>query len=261
MKDEIKKLYESGLSIRKIEEFCNVKRSRINSILNELGVKMKTKGNSYKIRKYSLNETYFNKIDNEEKAYWLGFIIADGHISDDGLIITLAEKDINQLKKILLVLESDSPIKFNKKTKSVTVSLYSKLMVIDFRNLGLLKDKTNNVMFPIIEDSLQKHLIRGIIDGDGSIAISKRKNLLNKKEFSLTICGTKDIIEKSSMVICNDLKIIQRKLYMRNDNFGTVEWSGNKMCLEILEYLYSDSKIFLDRKYDRYIELKKQQSW
>ena len=30
--------------------------------------------------KHNLNKDYFKNIDNEEKAYWLGFIAADGCI-------------------------------------------------------------------------------------------------------------------------------------------------------------------------------------
>ena len=36
---------------------------------------------SYAVRKYTVNEKYFEVIDTPEKAYWLGFIMADGSIS------------------------------------------------------------------------------------------------------------------------------------------------------------------------------------
>ena len=33
------------------------------------------------MQKYSLNDDYFSVIDNEHKAYWLGFLYADGSLS------------------------------------------------------------------------------------------------------------------------------------------------------------------------------------
>lgn len=35
-----------------------------------------------KVRKYSVNEIFFEVINTEEKAYWLGFIFADGCVLD-----------------------------------------------------------------------------------------------------------------------------------------------------------------------------------
>jgi hypothetical protein len=31
-------------------------------------------------QKYKINEDFFQEIDTEEKAYWLGFLYADGYI-------------------------------------------------------------------------------------------------------------------------------------------------------------------------------------
>src|SRR5699024_8086137 len=53
-----------------------------------------------KARKYNLNEKYFNKIDNPEKAYWLGFFAADGYIGSDGSTFgfKISVKDTDHLK-------------------------------------------------------------------------------------------------------------------------------------------------------------------
>lgn len=56
---------------------------------------MRAAGNE---RSYALQEDYFDKIDTQEKAYWLGFIAADGCIGEQRgkpsvLVVGLAEKD------------------------------------------------------------------------------------------------------------------------------------------------------------------------
>lgn len=60
--------------------------------------------------KYSLNENFFQEINTEEKAYWLGFLMADGCILDQPqrskrLTVALKEKDINILHKLNKSLE------------------------------------------------------------------------------------------------------------------------------------------------------------
>lgn len=52
-----------------------------------------------KLRKYSLNESYFEKIDSEEKAYFLGFLFSDGSVSKYSLNLSLAEVDKEILEK------------------------------------------------------------------------------------------------------------------------------------------------------------------
>ena len=60
--------------------------------------------------KYTYNENYFKIIDSEEKAYWLGFLYADGCITrfyrneklkSMSLELTLQSNDIEHLKKFL----------------------------------------------------------------------------------------------------------------------------------------------------------------
>lgn len=56
-------------------------------------------------RKHTLNEKYFDKIDTEHKAYWLGFLWADGSISKtatrcaDYNRLTLAQKSDKKYKR------------------------------------------------------------------------------------------------------------------------------------------------------------------
>ena len=52
------------------------------------------------------NRHIFDNIDNEEKAYWLGFIVADGYLNLDKhmLRIKLGNKDKQHLKNQELLL-------------------------------------------------------------------------------------------------------------------------------------------------------------
>lgn len=249
--------YKSGESIRSIEKNCRVKRTRIGNILKTNDIPRKSTGNSYKLRKYIFNESYFKVIDSEEKAYWLGFILADGHVSDDGVIIALSEKDKSHLSKFLNCVNSNSPIKERKSTNSVVVNIYSKEMVGDLRNLGIMKNKSYNATFPEISEELEIPLIRGIFDGDGSISITKntyRKGI--NPNFAVSICGTPDIVFNVSEIINDHLWKSRIKSRNLTDTFQIYSWGGNVQSLRVLNLLYKNSTIHLDRKYQRYIHLK-----
>ena len=64
--------------------------------LKERGVEIINRQNTTKF-----NENVFDVIDSEEKAYWLGFIFADGYISsrDYGFEISLSIIDVEHLIK------------------------------------------------------------------------------------------------------------------------------------------------------------------
>ena len=68
------------MSLREIERVYNINRHYLSKKLEEIGVKT-TKGNHY--RKYFHDFDYFEIIDNHEKAYFLGLLMADGYITDN----------------------------------------------------------------------------------------------------------------------------------------------------------------------------------
>ena len=55
------------------------------------------------------NRHIFDEINSPEKAYWLGFIVADGYLNDDKnmLRIKLGNKDKSHLEKFIKFLEGD----------------------------------------------------------------------------------------------------------------------------------------------------------
>lgn len=70
--EQILELNNSGKNIKEIAEIVDIPAKRLAEMIKEFGLEIK-KGSSSKV-----NETFFDKIDSEEKAYLLGFFIADG---------------------------------------------------------------------------------------------------------------------------------------------------------------------------------------
>ena len=73
-KNEIVNLFLSGKTITDIYNEHGISAIFTKKILLERGYELPTKF------KYKLNHKIFNIIDNNDKAYWLGFLFADGHV-------------------------------------------------------------------------------------------------------------------------------------------------------------------------------------
>lgn len=142
-KDIVKELYlNSNLSLTKIAEQLGVSRQTVTNFVKKEGwyqPAIKTRA----VRTYAFDESFFEEINSEDKAYWLGFIAADGGIRQDGLRLTieLAVKDKEHLEKFNCSIHSQNPIKeYQREYPSATVVINSKKFVLIQQNM---------VLFPI----------------------------------------------------------------------------------------------------------------
>ena len=153
-KEEIVSLYKQGMLKKDIRAQLNLPEAGLTKFFKENEV-------------YRFNENIFESVDNEEKAYWLGFLWADGYCKS-GIDIELTDEDhVIKLKRFLAI---SSPIKTRNRNNSITYRLNanSNKFASDLSNLGFgLKD--NRTELPIISENLIKDFVRGYFDGDGHI--------------------------------------------------------------------------------------------
>ncbi len=282
------KAFELSLSINEDwsdEEIHIIKTNYLNKTMNELQQLLpnKTKGDilAYchqigltRTRK-TCTRDFFNIIDTEEKAYWLGFIFADGYISfseksmKKGQLATtycvgikLKWSDREHLKKFNKSINGNykvfktivHPDGFRKQTtEAARIVVYSQQMYNDL-NKYFDRDKTYTAKFPDIPDNLMRHFIRGYFDGDGCFTFTKKsfdvEFLGASKEFHE---GLRNILEKNGFHFTINSKINQ---------YGTemyyIHINRNKDRLNFLDWIYEDCNIFLNRKYKRYLDVKLQ---
>jgi DNA-binding CsgD family transcriptional regulator len=241
---EIAKLYKDGMPSTQISK---LKQISVGSVLKYAklhnGI---TRSCSEAFRKYSLNQDYFEKIDTEDKAYWLGFLYADGHINKrNDIILGLSSTDRNHLYKLAANLESDIPIGFSKNGAVSRLALRSFKMVQDLMKIGMGFNKTYRFYIKINPD-LEKHFWRGVVDGDGSIFRNKERNRLG---FSLV--GNKETIESFSKFIYHTIGIFlevrpHKSIYQCGTN--------GIYAFLIADLLYKDSRFYLDRKKNAWVE-------
>jgi len=252
-KDRILILYSQGFGYRIIHKI--LKPNYSEGIILRYLRESKAIETDRLYRKYEYNKLFFKIIDNEEKAYWLGFLYADGNVSDREVRINLNSRDRNHLEKFLQSIEGNNTIEDGIQNSFGTITNYSRVsinsieMIRDLTKLGCIPRKSQILKYPNEEQVpkyLINHFIRGYLDGDGSIIIS------SKNQWSIGILGTELFLKglKEELLIDNEIGFDKRNGHPYL-NFG-----GNLHVLEILSCLYENSKIYLDRKYNRYLKLK-----
>lgn len=222
--------------------------------------------NTHKNARYTTNENYFEKIDTEEKAYWLGYIYADGCIHNNlsKMTVSAAEVDKSHMQKFLDCLESDQPIREQRKVIGdrvfiqCSIEIARKKIAQDLISHGLHPKKSLTLTFPnegTFPTELTRHFLRGYFDGDGSIHNSKIKNVnkKNSKAWKVYFMGTKEFLKEIKVILKKDKKLTEKP---NSTNTYYLSFGGVNQCLELMNYLYKDATIYLDRKKERYEELK-----
>jgi hypothetical protein len=208
-------------------------------------------------RKYHLDEGLFNYINSEAKAYWLGFLAADGSLSRYSLALELNNKDINQIKKFRHFLKSNHPIKPTRKNCS-RLRVNSVILNQSLIELGIHPNKTSNIQAPPIQPKLLRHFYRGVFDGDGWITFRKNKNSngtycstgLKTWEFGFS-SGSYVFINEIHKWLCNNLGFHCGSFAARqrkNQRVYQLVFGGNSLFLKIMDILYKNSHYHLTRK-------------
>ena len=254
-KDEIIDLYfnknKSSIEIAKI---YNTNASTIIKLMKSCGYACRK--NSINSKKYNINCDFFSDIKCEEQAYWLGFMFADGYVSNDNHFgVSLNSKDINHLEKFKSSLNSEHPINIYVSNTKYGYIEYARLyfrnskMKDDLVRLGCVENKSLILKYPkCIKNSLSKHFIRGYFDGDGTIGIYKntiRIRLVGTKEF---LEGVRDEIKYAINVECSTISKEKRV----DGNTYSLEYGGRKKVKKVLDYMYEDANLYLERKYKQY---------
>ena len=179
------------------------------------------------LSRVQFNKQAFDTIDTEEKAYWLGFLYADGSLSSstNTVELQLSNKDKEHLRKFSRFMKYNGEIKTKANKKDKNENIYYESCRVSFSNKhlwdtlntqGCTPRKSLTLKFPnesIFGDkSLIRHFIRGYFDGDGSLGVydNKVSNNVYHNHCSLYFLGTKDMLTHIARYIG-----IQKEVYLR----------------------------------------------
>ena len=199
----------------------------------------------------TFNDEIFENIDTEEKAYWLGFLYADGYLDEtrSALELSLQLSDKEHLDKFYKFVNCTREVKLD--TYRCRTSLTSKKLAKSLVKHGCTQKKSFTITFPKISTSLLRHFVRGYFDGDGTITFGSKNDL---KYSSASLCsGSSDFIEEVVSVFNTQTgsKCKQKGHKSKSSTLYIVTLKSN-LCVTFLNWLYKDATVYMNRKYNRY---------
>jgi hypothetical protein len=247
--EEIVALYQQGLSPRTIAYQLHRNEKTIKKVLDDARVVARPKS-SYNIQRGTaqVDHHFFDIIDSEEKAYWLGFITADGGVSNNYLAVSQHINDASHLEMFRQSLKIGNAVKPHG-SSSVWIQVRSQHLCEALAHYGVVPRKSWIAKPADIDPQLARHYWRGLVDGDGSISWNRHKGIMRPK---LQYCGTYDMVD-GFLAFCRTIIPTQQKP-------GPTRWEGHfhctfsyKMAREIAKALYEDATFFLERKMKVYL--------
>lgn len=251
-KIDIVKKYLDGRSALSLSREYGIYYNAIYSLLKKRNIKIRN--NAEVSRKYTLDINYFNKVDSEDKAYFLGLLYADGYnyVSRNAVLISLQDRDVDILEKFNQYLNHNKPLYFIKRNqekknqKSIyKIEINNRQMSQDLLKLGCMQNKALVLKFPTREQvpsHLLRHFVRGYFDGDGHI-----------KERQCSIVSSSFFIDDLSKLL-DDLGISYRVYQAKRDNKVTQRLCPSTV-LDVylfMDWIYKDANLYINRKHETY---------
>lgn len=218
-------------------------------------------------RKYYLNEDYFKIIDTEEKAYFLGFLYADGAIYANNknnrhyFHLTLHSSDLEILEVFKKSIPTNVPLRYYSKRNHTSLMISSEKMTKDLINLGCMPCKSFKIRFPTVEqvpDNFVRHFIRGYFDGDGCISFSEKHRRIEMRIMSnINFCYA---LERYLSKNCNIDKFYSQPIFESKNGgefYTNVAFGKSEYIINFYKLIYNNATVFLNRKkkiFDSYIK-------
>lgn len=257
LKDIFYKYQEEHLSAKSIGANYEVSKEVILRVLRENGIEIKSHPN-----KYQADYRKFKDIDTAEKAYWLGFIAADGCVyereNNATIRIAIHQRDKVHLEKLKDFMNSDVKIKdfisntgFSKDapTPMSVICFNSKDMAHDLIDKGIVPRKSQRLNKPLINEDFYLPYILGYFDGDGTIY---KLNNDNGIIYVAGFIGTYETIDWINKYLKLNATIEQR--YKDSITYN-IRCGGTNKPYALLKPLYDSTNVHLDRKYELFKEL------
>jgi len=241
------KLTSSGMTDMAIARMYGCAGATVGKWRDRYGIPRSPRQSGGGTIKWQTNRDYFAQIDTPEKAYVLGFLIADGHIRKDGskVQVSVKEADAALLEAIARETGCDAPLRptinHYDKSRMMRLNLCGVKLVSDLNALGVRHDKSQTATWPVIPPELEGHLVRGLWDGDGHIG---------RYEFQLI--GTPALLD--GVVAAAERHTgcsLRRKMSGRDAAYHYAY--GTRRDTAVLHWMYSGATIALERKREKFL--------
>jgi len=238
--------YENGVSTTELGRLLARNKCSIAYHLKSQGVSCRHSNP----KKYSLNDGYFDNLNSEGPAYWLGALTADGSINGNRTTLTAKHGDIGWLEQFKRALAYDGPI-YTSPSKGYTTNLMSRLSFTSkhirqiLQSYGFDHNKTCSAHFcEFVPEEMKRHYIRGLVDGDGSLMYYEKTDA-----WVISLVGTSALVtgvaNHLSLVLNLGIKVRPHKMIY------AIYIGGIDNTKKVISYLYKNSTYHLERKKER----------
>ena len=219
-------------------------------------------------RRHRINASYFDSIDTPEKAYWLGFVWADGCISKTTTRASgpnrmrLAQKwsERHHLERFNKTIEADYSItcvKHPNGAKVAQLDVNCRPFCEARERLGY-DVKAKRVHVPAIPKALLPHFVRGYFDGDGCLSLydqTVKQWTVHKQEWSIT--GQRGLMAEIKTILTADAGVtpsVELKQYKRSPDTASVRYGKKADVAKLHDYLYQNASVYLESKHQKFVD-------
>jgi transposase-like protein len=247
---QIIRLYDEGKSACQIEKQLGVGSTTVYRIRKRSGLRSRTQQVAQ--RKNTLDHSCFSVL-TEQSLYWAGYLMADGCVYKNMVVLGAKESDSEHLHRFLAFAGSNATI-----TRScpngypqLQVRVYSDKIASDLAKLGVVPRKSLTAKAPR-RIAARLEFWRGVVDGDGSLNIyPDRRRTPPRRAPRLSLVGSQFLLEQFRTFLArNGVKSTAKVRSKKPHNHFAFDLEGSAAVLAV-RLLYADSSLHLPRKYAR----------
>lgn len=233
--------YLSGMTLKEAAATFDLCEGACLRALRRHGIQARDRADSR--RRYAVNQDFFHHVDTEEKAYWLGFVTADGGIVRNSLVLIVQDRDAEHLARFRSALGAAHPVqRFSDRGRGYArLTIYSKRLVQALASLGVLPKKSFSIA-PCVQvpGGLARHYWRGLVDGDGWLTRTR------KGHWIVGLSGNAAILEGFRQFLS---QYVRSKATVRpHRSIFQISFGGTYLPRIVADVLYSGSRVSLHRK-------------
>lgn len=257
-------MYQNGMRCEAIGKILGYARNTIRKYIKLKGINVRHV--NFKRKHKIICEDYFETIDSQDKAYFLGLLWADGcNYRKDvkgkqahQIVISLQEGDKHILEELCLKIFENTEVLYFRKRNSPrqnqwSLRIPSIKMSNDLLKHGMAPRKSFIAGWPpLLERKFWKSFILGVYDGDGGIFKG------NGKQYGIGIVGAPAFIDFACSFINEQLeeRFNTYEVIYKGGVLKDISAHGNQKSFRFLNWLYDGASYKLNRKYQKYLQLK-----
>ena len=188
----IDKYLNENYTLKQLGKEFSCNYGTIRNLLNKHHIQSRGKKQGF-----PRDEFYFNEINSIDKAYWLGFLYADGCVHSNDNSISINITDLEHVQKFQTALKATNhkititqDNRFKNAKPLYQFSIRDEQLHKDLIKWGCVPQKSLLIeKIPNIPRDFVSHFLRGYFDGDGSLHYLQGTN-----NFRISFIGTKNFL-------------------------------------------------------------------